>query len=196
MRATAKARYDRNRAANQCVHCGKDPIIGKSLCEECTVAAARHNHEWRERRKAGDRCMYCTKPKWQESVTCRHHFIEKRLKNFKMPSWAIQYMSDRLDMQNSRCFYTGVELVAGRNLSVDHYRSQARNPDLANDPHNLVWCDEAVNMMKWDRSPADFVAMCEAVVAHKAAILDGIPPLSAPPPSATMPPNASQGAQT
>ncbi|MFA7160932.1 MAG: hypothetical protein WC299_16670 [Kiritimatiellia bacterium] len=167
----AKARYARNRAAQRCTGCGGEPRPGKTLCSACKHLVAGRSHEWRERRKATARCIYCNEPKWHQSTMCQRHFVEKRLANYKVPKDAVSMMLARLEAQDNKCFYTGVSLVAGVNLSIDHYHSVKYNPDRISDTSNLVWADEATNNAKRETPVAVFIAMCERVIANKAAIL-------------------------
>jgi hypothetical protein len=122
--------------------------------------------------------MYCTEPVWGAAFACRYHYIQKKLVHYKIPDTAIPILIKRLEAQNFKCFYTGVPLAPGVNMALDHYHSVKRNPDLANDVNNLVWADEDANNMKRHASIPELLSFCEAVVANKAAILAGVPPVA------------------
>jgi hypothetical protein len=70
----------------------------------------------------------------------------------------------KLEAQHFLCFYTGIELVPGRNASVDHRIPISRGGS-PSDPENCVWCDRLVNAFKNDLTEDEFIERCRIIVA-------------------------------
>ena len=77
----------------------------------------------------------------------------------------------KLKLQNHKCAYTGRNITAGINLSLDHVLPKSRFPDSTLNIDNLVWVDLSCNVAKNNLLPSDFLSMCEAVVLHRSEIL-------------------------
>lgn len=79
----------------------------------------------------------------------------------------------KLQDQNHQCVYTGKQLKAGVNLSLDHILPKSEFPELNLDLSNLVWVDLAVNVAKNKLLPSNFRQMCEDVVLFQSELLKG-----------------------
>lgn len=183
------------RDAQTCIVCGAQTLPGTFMCAVHYGKKQEYRHNLRDRKNSSAVCS-CGEPKVGKAKNCMLCWCRRRLVGSGMDPALAPVLAAKWESQQGRCYYTREKLTQGINASIEHIRALKSHPTLANDPDNLVWATLVVNRAKRDTSPADFVAMCEAVVANKAAILDGIPPLSAPSPDATMSPTASQGAQT
>ena len=77
----------------------------------------------------------------------------------------------KLKLQNHQCAYTGKQLTAGINLSLDHILPKSSFPELSQKLNNLVWVDLRVNQAKNNLLPSNFRQMCEDVVVYRSDIL-------------------------
>ena len=70
---------------------------------------------------------------------------------------------EKLERQGFQCHYTGVELVPGINLSLDHLVPKSRGGS-STDIANCVWCDRNINAFKSNLTETEFVQRCRIVV--------------------------------
>lgn len=66
--------------------------------------------------------------------------------------------------QGTRCAYTGVYLVPGKNAGLDHMTPASRGGSWAID--NLQWVDQRINVMKSDSTHDEFVATCKLIASR------------------------------
>lgn len=75
-----------------------------------------------------------------------------------------------IEQQAFTCALTGRALTP-ENAVIDHKTPLSRGG--TNDMSNLQWITEAVNTMKGRMGNEEFIALCEAIVAHRDAIMCG-----------------------
>jgi hypothetical protein len=56
-----------------------------------------------------------------------------------------------------------MQIIPGKNASLDHVVPRNGSKDLSGDISNLVWCDRNVNLMKGSKSAEEFRALCLAI---------------------------------
>lgn len=66
--------------------------------------------------------------------------------------------------QQSRCAYSGRELVIGKNASVEHIQPISKSKNRAVDIENIKWIDSQVNMAKGQLSLHDFIILCKDIL--------------------------------
>lgn len=138
-----------------CKNCKKrPPREGRKLCEYCTTNyVAKGNQKQSERIKNG-LCFRCGKQPENPSRACRACALKviasDNLKDIKRAS----EIGELLDKQQSRCVYTGLSLILGRNASLDHIvpRCKGGTDDLS----NLQWIETGINRLKRDLDDAEF----------------------------------------
>lgn len=175
--ANARAKYatkrkDRLRkewdAANLCYGCGA-PRDNETI--QCTSCRDKQNERGRGyaavRRQihmAQGACKTCGKERYHESNYCRMHFIENIARKYGVPMSLYEALLQKLEAANFTCFYTGIQIVPGRNACVDHLYSRSGHPDKLSSLDNLVWCDKWINRMKGYMSYQDFISLCQTIV--------------------------------
>lgn len=85
-----------------------------------------------------------------------------------------EQLLSKLIQQNYICAYTGLRLIPGINMSLDHVLPVSTNPEKLKELSNLVWIDIQCNMAKRNLLPSQFLALCEAVVLKQSSILTGV----------------------
>jgi len=76
-------------------------------------------------------------------------------------------LRDKFHAQEARCPYTGDVLVLGLNATVDHILPISRYPDRRNDPTNVEWVVNWVNLMKGDATPDEFVDRMRRILVYR-----------------------------
>ena len=159
------------RAGGDCVcnGCGGQlPDAAFKRCFACRSYARTHYATSAPSRKARKQalgtCVVCRKPALRPSRYCQQHFLENILRKRRIPSGDYDSFWAKLEAQHFLCFYTGIELVPGRNASLDHRIPTSRGGS-PTDPENCVWCDRLVNAFKNDLTEDEFIERCRIVVA-------------------------------
>jgi hypothetical protein len=76
-------------------------------------------------------------------------------------------LKQKLQEQEYKCAYTGVQLIPGVNASVDHVYPKFKYPEMAKDPHNIEWVTTEVNVMKRDRTPEEFLSLMRSILDYR-----------------------------
>jgi hypothetical protein len=58
-------------------------------------------------------------------------------------------------------------LVPGANASVDHIYPVSRFPHLKSDPANVEWVCSAVNILKREYTPEEFITLLQMILAYR-----------------------------
>ena len=143
-----------------CTRCGETSRPEKIFCESC---ADKANQRWRESRVKfcetadfDNHCKLCRKPKVGNTVLCQWHYFQNCANKTLGSTKFAKTLEDKLQLQDYKCYYTGVTLEIGVNASIDHRLSVSNHPELRHDVENVVWCTKSINMMKHDLDEADF----------------------------------------
>lgn len=96
--------------------------------------------------------LHCEKHYY--SFTAYRHLGTKKMANF---------IREKLESQNFKCAYSGINLVLGINASVDHIKSRVRYPDLQNEPTNIHWVDIRINLMKRELDEEEFLFLIQSI---------------------------------
>lgn len=75
-------------------------------------------------------------------------------------------LAKRLSKQ-LHCPFTGVKLIPGKNLSLDHKKPISRYPELAFTPSNLQWVCRAYNMAKHNLTGSEFRKLCKQILQNR-----------------------------
>lgn len=85
-----------------------------------------------------------------------------------------EQLLNKLIQQNYTCAYTGIRLIPGINMSIDHIFPVSINPEKIKEIDNLIWIDVHCNMAKRNLLPSEFMDLCIAVVSHQSELLQGV----------------------
>lgn len=150
-----------------CYNCGKYPGNGKSLCDMCREKARNAYHRTSKnrilRKLSSGICKCCTEETFYKSNYCRKHWMENILRHSHLDRLSADILFSKLEDQNFKCFYTGIDIVPGINATLDHLKSRSKNTDLRSDIDNLVWCDRRVNAMKGELNYNEFILLCRTI---------------------------------
>lgn len=168
----AKVRKERLEAG-LCFGCGMERDEETVYCSKCKEKykgkyPRKYDVEYgrirRQRFVEQGVCKDCGKDRYYESNYCRIHFIEDIARHYKIPVQQWEELLQKLEASGFICFYTGMQIVPGKNACVDHLYSRSQYPDRLSDLDNLVWCDKWVNRMKGHMSYQDFISLCQTIV--------------------------------
>ena len=151
-----------------CNNCGaRLPDERYKLCAQCRERARERygakGAEYRRSRRGTGFCVACSAPSTHASNYCRVHWLEGIAKKYGFTREQYPALWEKLEQQQFRCYYTGVELVPGINASLDHRIPRSRGGD-PRDMDNCVWCDRLINAFKNELTDAEFIERCRLVV--------------------------------
>lgn len=168
--STTKAALRAQWAADEtaCNSCGGPlPDATFKNCESCRIHSRRFHESYGKPRRAAKRgtgiCVVCPRPTTHASNYCRFHWLDGGLRRYGFTRDQYGMMWAKLEAQDFRCYYTGVELVPGINCSLDHRIPVSQGGDRM-DPENCVWCDRLINAFKNKLTEAEFLERCRTVV--------------------------------
>jgi len=147
-------------ANGQCTECGgaRDDLRFK-LCRNC-----RTSDYGSPRTEPTGRCRDCGSELKNDSTNrrCPDCITHQLIRNAGLSSNFAPIMIKKLERQNFKCYYTGVRLYAGVNLSIDHIIPKASH----NFPgiqclDNVVWCDVIINKRKSTKTIEEFRHYCK-----------------------------------
>ena len=154
-----------------CNQCG-GPINDKQhnkLCEKCRGLARKKAAEYSAKRRATHPrlglCVKCSREIIGESRYCKYHWLEMLRKCGIKKREDRDKIFNKLEEQEYRCFFTDIELIPGKNATVDHLNPKSKHPELESDIDNIVWCDKRINLMKGDFTYDEFISTCKTVLA-------------------------------
>ena len=110
-------------------------------------------------------CCRCKKARLETSKFCLKCLVEQTLKRAVLRSENIPALKrqelvtaliKKLEKSEYSCFYTGLKLVPGLNLSLDH-RIPIQKGGTTN-LENLEWVHSGINSLKNDRTEKEFIA--------------------------------------
>ena len=138
----------------------------RKLCRTCFAEARnRANRQAVSRRREAGTCIRCARPRLPTASRCLIHWAVSIGANHGLTTQAhARRLVALLEAQDYRCALTGERLTPGVNASLDRIVPRREGGDM--DSTNLQWVTRRINIAKADMSTAEFVAMCEAVVAH------------------------------
>ena len=129
-----------------------------------TSPQTRHNTTWMNRQKEKGLCLFCKEKSLPDSFLCETHFFKSvatsTFKNREM--W--EGLRTLFYAQESRCYLSGIDLILGKNASLDHIIPLSKGGNQNID--NVRWCDKSVNVSKRAMSNEDFITMCRNIVNH------------------------------
>jgi hypothetical protein len=168
----------RREQANLCVYCGLvPPFIGNARCTGCLIKINEKCRKSREKKllkvNNTNTCMSCELPRVGSANYCLKHYINHKVKS-SLKGYSATLIPDLIEkavVQDMKCILTGVPLIPGDNMSLDHIKPQVKYPELTNEISNLVWVDLAANRAKRETSMIDYIKQCEAIVARKESLL-------------------------
>lgn len=149
--------------------CAKPAKTNRSYCDSCAaVRDARVRRNTTARIAAGI-CVKCKEPLAGKSRYCIFHWMyhcacKGAWHKGRNQAGITASASELLELyikQGKRCSYTGVRLIPGVNMSIDHIVPASRGGP--GDISNLQWVTKQVNRMKTDLSDEEFVAMCQTI---------------------------------
>lgn len=136
------------------------------MSEEKRIKARARSKKWQENNKLVGKCVRCSSLRMVTSNNyCEKHYLEDvshKCLNTRR-SWKL--LKEKLEQQNFKCYYSGVDLVLGVNASIDHTKPIIKHPELKNDINNLKWVDIRVNRMKRELDEEEFISLCKNIVS-------------------------------
>ena len=134
----------------------------KYWCKQCIseINKTRSKKEY-HKRKNTKICTKCKKKALPNLHCClKHYFCDISYNHFKTSKhWeALMAIATKQDYV---CPYSGLQLVPGVNMSLDHKQSKSRFPDRQYDLNNIQFCDATVNQAKHAMTEDEFLAFIE-----------------------------------
>jgi NMD protein affecting ribosome stability and mRNA decay len=156
----------------KCIYCGKNPSEdGRKMCNRCWLRLRNLHQNRIDRLNKLDLCVRCGRFSQLPGVTrCGNLHITCQscyLKHISQSNLGSRKYADallaKLEGQNYKCSYTGDNLILGDNAWVDHIMPRSRFPELAGDIDNIEWVTEAVNRMKQNQMPDEFLSLIKQI---------------------------------
>jgi len=149
-----------NRAATgRCTECGgeREPGSEFRLCRGCRTSD--NGKPWGSNKGV---CHGCGGELDTNLRHCSSCLIRQFVGNAGLTAYHLPILLKKLKDQDNKCYYTGVPLVAGINLSIDHIipKSSLDYPGNRYLP-NIVWCDTTINKKKSVKSLEEFRKYCK-----------------------------------
>jgi len=133
-------------------------------CKECLSNGIRSDAAKKlySKRKNAKRCVACGDPGLVTTVHCKSCWFADRAGCRAGNRKNLQAIIDLWNQQNGKCFYTGQDLIPGVNASLDHQIPTSKGG--TDDPSNLKWVTNNINMMKSNMTHDEFILMCKVVL--------------------------------
>lgn len=110
-------------------------------------------------------CCSCRKAKVYPGITkCRTCWFKLSARRNIGDASRWPELEALLLSQQSRCAYSGRELVIGKNASVEHVTPISKSKSRAVDIANIKWIDSQVNMAKGTLSLHEFILLCKEML--------------------------------
>ncbi len=148
------------------------------LCRECTKLRKdelrtkfpdehrTRRKNWSETNKKEGKCIKCSSLRLENSNNfCEKHYLQDVSHKYLGTKKRWVELKDKLEEQNYKCHYSGVELILGINASVDHTKPSIKYPELKNDIDNIKWVDIRVNRMKRELDEDEFIDLCKKIIS-------------------------------
>lgn len=136
-------------------------------CKECisdegrTLKVKEVKKALYNKRKLNNECVKCGSSEIVNNVHCRLcWFIDKAISRAG-GSKNLDAICKLWEQQNGRCFYSEEELMPGKNASLDHQLPRSKGG--LDDPSNLKWVSNKINLMKSDMTHDEFIVMCKFI---------------------------------
>jgi 5-methylcytosine-specific restriction endonuclease McrA len=114
-------------------------------------------------------CVNCGKEKSGSlSYLCPTCILRSQASKLWKDSSLWTKLSDLIESQNCKCPYSGVDLVIGKNASIDHIVPRGNGG--TNEVNNLQWVDVYINRMKLDKSHEEFLATIRQIAIYHGMI--------------------------
>lgn len=159
----SKALFHKRKAnGGVCCYCGKPSLLAR--CQNCKGKDQLRQEKRRELMKLEGRCVRCSADKNMIDTRCLKCVMKAvSLTNTgTKKNW--KFFIDLLEQQDSKCFYTGEQLVVGINASIDHLLPVSRFPEKRTHSKNLVWCTNKINIAKGALTYSEFINLCNTVL--------------------------------
>jgi hypothetical protein len=162
--------------AGVCVHCGKVPAFdGLTGCLDCAIKKREDSRRCRDKRndtaKATNACTKCGKECIGITQFCLEHYIADNVASAKLSNDLVPALVEKWISQKAKCALTGIDLIPGKNVSLEHLLCQKYYDNLRNEITNLVWADRPTNAFKRDKHLLHIIAFSETIVARKEELL-------------------------
>lgn len=115
-------------------------------------------------RKSKGYCAICKHPPVGKSGVCEKHLFSTMAFRHLGSKKLAGVLKDKLEKQNYKCAYSGLQLILGENASIDHIKSKVRHPQLKNDINNVHWVDIRVNLMKRELDESEFLYLIGGIL--------------------------------
>lgn len=155
----------------RCLACGVTCESGR--CEKCRVKLNAYQKKQRKARVDNGLCRDCgaksqlsARSKRGYSNYCQSCYLKMTARSTLGSANFWQVLLDKLYRYDWRCYYTGVKLFFGENLSFDHLNPVLRFPEQKHDPNNIVPATLEVNLMKRDLTKDEFLFLTKQVAEH------------------------------
>jgi hypothetical protein len=134
----------------------------QSRCKSCVAGKAQEisKKDYLKKKLLG-LCQSCSSPIMPNSTTSCENCWFKSAAYRAGNRLLSEELKIKLQLQDSKCYYTGEQLVPGVNASVDHKTPSTKGG--ADDLSNLIWVTRLVNSMKGELTQDEFLAICKAV---------------------------------
>ena len=150
----------------QCKSCGSNVSNSQfKTCETCRIYCRNYAQKTagtvRKYKTENKVCFECSSKAYSFANRCCKHIMGNTIRKYGIPltDWKIYW--NKLEEQEFKCFYTGVDLIPEKNLSLDHL--QPRSKGGTNNIDNCVWCDRNINAFKNDSTFEEFVSRCKMI---------------------------------
>lgn len=147
-------------------------IENKSYCISCKEKNLISQKEKRaECRQKGICEQCCAKNALKNTnltyLLCETCYFKKVARNCLNNQSYWETLKEKLESQSYMCPYTGEKLILGVNDSLDHIKPIKHFPELKHTVENVEWTTRAVNEMKRDRTPEQFLSFIQHIISYR-----------------------------
>lgn len=162
-----RALYESRISKGLCVRCLElNDRADKKLCSKCKIIRNKETSDRVDRYKIENRCIRCGVKK-QENIlesnifVCVNCWFSDLSKYNTKTRKNLNLIRDLMYKQNWKCAYTGVNLIPGKNASLDHKIPRSRGG--SDNIDNLEWVCLSINYAKGRLTKEEFLGLILSV---------------------------------
>lgn len=158
-----RTKVSRNKRPSKglCRSCPNSVEVGQLSCRSCKDRINTATSGIRRRKKESNTCLWCDLPRTAGSYCTSCWFKAASLKVFNTGSYGPD-LERVFEAQGGECYYSGVPLIPGFNMSLDHQVPITKGGE--SEISNLRWVTIQINRVKNDLSHQEFVELCRAIM--------------------------------
>lgn len=151
-----------------CFNCASyECVPGKQLCFNCLSKHRDRIRDLRNQRRILSLCTECGKNSpLDDYPVCDICYFKRIAIRYFDESARWPELQQLWESQSHKCPYTGRVLALGTDTELDHTLPVSKFPELKSDISNVKWTHRAVNQMKKNMLPDEFINIAVSIAEH------------------------------